>query len=200
MSPDPKVVERPTVSTPLAGDVTDFLREALAGGTGIATPLQREAGQNVSQFINAQQTPFDLTPQFDALRQIFEQQRTAGQLNLSEQFSGLGQRGGSAETLAQGRFAAEQAPREAAALSDIFRQEESNRLNRLFQGIGLQNLIGAQGFAPFTQFGQTGVVPPEVFLQQNPWVTGLQTLGSLGSAAGQAASGFGRTGGVTPGQ
>ncbi|MCP4902607.1 MAG: hypothetical protein GY906_37055 [bacterium] len=190
MAPKPQTIQPESQATPLSGDVLDLLRRELAQGSQVATPLQRQAGTNISQFINEGGGEFNLSPLFSALTETFGQQNQQALAQLNESFSIGGGRFGTGNQTAQGRFLAEAVPRQEAVLGNIGLQSFNDQMSRLLQAIGLQSNIGAQGFAPFLQLAGQGIIPEQTFLQQNPIVSGLGALSGAAQGVGSVLGGL----------
>lgn len=190
MAPQAKTIQPESQATPLSEDVLDLLRRQLAQGSQVATPLQRQAGTNISQFINEGGGEFNLSPLFSALSETFGQQNEQALAQLNENFSIGGGRFGTGNQTAQGRFLAESVPRQQAVLGNIGLDAFNQQMARLLQAIGTQSNIGAQGFAPFLQLAGQGIIPEQTFLQQNPIVSGLGALSGAATGAGAFLGGL----------
>ncbi len=165
------------------------LAEGAGGGPGGAfpgpefglglTPLQREAGTAARQFVAGGGGAFDVSPLLKQLEEI--QRRRVGETtaDIREGFGIAGSRFGTPVAVGQARAAGELETQFGAQVGELLRQEFANQQQRMLQGISLLQNIGTANLEPFLRFAGMGIMPEQTVFEQNPLVTGLETVGGL---------------------
>ena len=193
MAPKPKAIPQNSQSTDFAEQLLEHMMGSIK--SGYATPLQQNVGSSFEQLMSSQ--PYDTSKEFAALTQVFGQMNKTGAANIREGFSGTGSRYGSAAATGEGRFFAETIPRQQALMAQIGRESyESNedRKLRATQGAGG---FSAEAFAPYIQLALSGIYPDQIFMQENPWMTGFKVAKSAADTVAGFISPSGGGGGNT---
>ena len=194
-------------ATPLAEDVLGMLQGQIAamGQGGFATPLQREAGSAIQQFLGAQQGgPIGMqNPLIQALDQVFQQNLATTAAQGTEQFSGMGLRGSSGAGLGIQRALGEQGAQQNAMLQGIIREQENLRQQNLLTGgqalqqFDINQLAPALSLAPAGIFGEQIIQKPGVFSQVMQGLSGAAGgLGALIPGLGAGMGALGALGGI----
>lgn len=181
MSPKPKVVQTSNQATPFA---EDFMKQLMMGSVGFASPLQRNIGSAFDQLIAGGPQFFDHSKQFDALRAQYGLTTSTGAADLAEKFSIGGSRYGTAAGVGLGRYQAQRGADLDALLSNIAFQSWSDANNRYLSALGGAGTFSQNALGPYVALATQGIVNPAVFMQENPFVSGLKAVG--GAAAGVA--------------
>jgi hypothetical protein len=171
MGPSAEVIPQRSPAT----DFTERFMEKLMGNlsSGYATGLQRQAGTAIQQYAGSIK-PFDQTETFAGMEQMFANQNKTGLSNLREQFSGAGGRYGTAAATGTGRFLAEALPRQQYAMGRLGLEGYQAYNQAKLGGLGLQQQSANQALAPFIQMALAGNHPDQIFMKENPWVTGIK--------------------------
>lgn len=189
-------VQPTSQATPLAGDVLGLLRGAIGqGGFQALTPLQQQSQMSLSNFIplleSGQQTEA-------LLRQLEQLQGRQLGTNVAQQRESLGAQGlaagGSSRAAGEASLRSQSALGFEALAGNIMREQTNIQNQQLLQAIGLGGQLSQQNIAPFLQMASLGILPEQVFFEQNPFVTGLQGLAGLGAGAGGFLTGIGPLG------
>ena len=171
MAPKAQNIEQRSPAT----DFTEKFMEQLMGNlsSGYATGLQRNAGTSIQQYVGSLK-PFDQTETFAGMEKMFAGQNKTAVADLTERFSGGGGRYGSAAATGTGRFLAESIPAQQYAMGrlglegyDIFNRAKLG-------GLGLQQQSANQALAPFIQMALAGNHPDQIFMTENPWLSGAK--------------------------
>jgi len=191
MAPQAKSVEQRSPAT----DFTEKFMEQLMGNlsSGYATGLQRNAGTAIEQYTSSLK-PFDQTDTFKGMEQMFANQNKTGLSNLREQFSGAGGRYGSAAATGTGRFLAEALPAQQYAMGKLGLEGYGLFNQAKLGGLGLQQRSAMESLMPFLEFALAGNHQDQIFMQENPWMTGLKTVGGVAASAGGLMTGLGPLG------
>jgi hypothetical protein len=187
MAPKPQVIEQRSQATPF----TEKFMEQLMGNlsSGYATGLQQHAGTAIQQYVGSLK-PYDMTDTFRGLEQMFANQNARATSDLREQYSMGGNRYGSASATGTGRFLAEAIPAQQYLMGKLG-LEGYDIFNRMkLGGLGLQADNANAALEPFLRFALAGNHPDQIFMQENPWMTGLKTLGGLATGAGGFMTGL----------
>lgn len=187
MSAKPQVQQRTNAATPLGEDLVKMFRNQIQGGdfgTGLG-PLQREAGTAIRQFVNSggPQIPQEMER---AMKQRQTNQRDVALADLGEQFGAAGAQAGSSLALGSSDMLSRLVPRQ----TEQFFQERRKRGNQQLQAIGQMAQMGQQNIQPILQMASQGIMAPEVFQQESPFVTGLGALSGLAQGTGSVFSGL----------
>ena len=158
-----------------ATDFTEKFMEQLMGNlsSGYATGQQRQAGTAIQQYTNTLK-PFDQTDTFAGMEQMFANQNKTGLSNLREQFSGAGGRYGSAAATGTGRFLAEALPAQQYAMGKLGLEGYNSYNQAKLGGLGLQQQSAMDALMPFLEMALAGNHPDQIFMKENPWVSGVK--------------------------
>lgn len=180
MAPKPKVTEVSNQATPYA---ERFLQELMGNlSSGYATPLQRNIGSAFQSYLGQGPQFFDVSPQFDALTALFNERNTQGMSDIRESMSIGGNRYGTAAGVGQGRFLASALPAQNALLGQIAQRSFEFGHQNFLSALNAGGDFSINSFAPFVAMAQAGIVNPAVNMQENPFVTGINTLGNVAGA------------------
>jgi hypothetical protein len=191
MAPKPKAIEQRSQATPFAEQFLDQLMGNLS--SGYATGLQRNAGTAIEQYANSIK-PFDMTDTFKAMTEMFGNQNRTAAANIREGMSGAGNRYGSAAATGEGRFYAEALPAQQAMMGELGLRSYDSFNRAKLGGMQLYGQNANEALRPFLQMALAGVHPDQIMMQENPWMTGLKTLGGVAAGAGAALTGLGPLG------
>ncbi len=189
MAPKPVVTQ---VDNQATGFAEDFMDQLMSGNVGFATPLQRNIGGAFESMISQGPQFFDQSKQFEALQEIFGQNLAQGSANVKEAFSLGGSRYGTSAATGLGRFTAEAGAKQNALLANIGQNSFEQGMNRFLALLGGGGNFSNQALSPFVNMAAQGIVNPAVHMQENPWVTGINTAGDV---AGNVLPFFDRTSG-----
>lgn len=187
MAPKPQAIEQKSQATPFAERFLEHMMGQIQ--SGFATPLQQNMGAAANRMINPER--FDLSKEFSALQEVFNNQNATGLANLREQFSAGGSRYGSATATGTGRFMAEAVPQQQALMAQITRGSFEDAQNRGLQALQIGSQFSIDALRPFLELALSGIHPDQIFMQENPWLSGLKTVGGLASGGGQFLTGLG---------
>jgi len=179
MAPQPKVTEVSNVATPFT---ESYLENLMSGNVGYATPLQRDIGGAFGSMISQGPQFYDNSKEFAALQEIFGQNLAQGTANVKEGFSIGGSRYGTSAATGVGRYTAQAGAQQNALLAGIGRTSYESGMNRFLSMLGAGGQFGAQAISPFTNMAAQGVVNPAIHMQENPWVTGINTAANVAGA------------------
>lgn len=187
MAPKPKVTE---VSNQATGFAEQFMEALMGGNVGYATPLQRNIGNAYGSMISQGPQFYDQSKQFAALQDIFGQNLAQGSANVKEGFSMGGSRYGTSAATGLGRYTAQAGAQQNALLAQIGERSFESGMGRFLQMLGAGGNFSNQSLSPFVNMAAQGIVNPAVHMQENPWVTGINTVGNV---AGNVLPFFDRT-------
>ena len=188
MPPKATSVEQRNQATDFSEDIMKFLSGQMSSSLSGATDLQRTLGTAITQFINSGGMPFDVTPQADALQDIFALDRSRGLNDVAEQFGSMGSRMGTPIGVGSARFLEGIIPQQENVLGNLFLQAHEGAANRMLGAFGAGNQTAAGIFNPFMGLAGAGIVNPYTQVTENPWLTaGKAVAGAAGGA------GFGST-------
>jgi len=159
-------------------------------GRGVG-PLQQEAAQLLQQFIEGGAGQFDLSPLFAQLEEIQTRRTDEQAADLREGFGITGSRFGTPLAVGESRLRRDLESEFAATLGELSRVEFTNQQQRLLTAIAGLQQFGQENVAPFFNFAQQGIFPSQFAIEQNPFLSLLQTLGGVAGGAGGFAAGFG---------
>lgn len=192
MSPDPEVV-------PVENQATDFAEqfmEALMGGNissigneGYATPLQQNIGGAYESLIAQGPQYYDQSKGFDALQERFGLTSATGRANAAEKFSIGGNRYGTSAATGIGRYQAESDANMNMLMADLGFKSFEGGQNRYQAGLGAAGGFSLQQLAPFLAMAQAGIINPGIFMKENPWVTGINTVANAAQGVASVATG-----------
>lgn len=180
MPPKPVVTEVGNQATPFA---EDFLDNLMSGDVGYATDLQRQVGDAFSSYMAQGPQFFDQTDQFAALQDIWGQNTKQGAADLTEKFSMGGGRYGTGAGTGLGRFFAMAGAQQNALLGGLASQNYNLGMDRFLATLGGAGRFGNEALNPFVTMASQGIVNPAVHMQENPWVTGINTGANVVAAA-----------------
>lgn len=180
MAPEPVVTEVGNQATDFA---EQFMEQLMSGNVGYATPLQRDIGGAFSSLISQGPQFFDNSAGFDALREKFGLTSATGRANVAEKFSMGGSRYGTAAGTGIGRYQAQSDADMNVLMAQLASGSYESGMNRFMAMLGAGGQFGAQAMSPFTNMAGQGIVNPAVHMQENPWVTGINTGANVIAAA-----------------
>lgn len=180
MAPKPVTTQVSNQATPYAQDFLQHLMGSLS--SGYATPLQRNIGSAFESYIGQGPQFFDVSPQFDAMTALFNERNTQGMSDIRESMSIGGSRYGTAAGVGQGRFLAQAIPAQNALLGQIAQRSFEFGHGNYLSALNAGGDFSINSFAPFVAMAQAGIVNPAVNMQENPWVTGINTAGNVAGA------------------
>lgn len=190
MPPKATSVEQRNQGTDFSEQLLEFLSGSMGSSLSGATDLQRTLGTAITQFINSGGMPFDVTPQADALQEIFQQDRTRGLNDLSEQFGIMGSRMGTPIGVGGARFLEGMIPRQENVLGDLFLRAHEGAANRMLGAFGAGNQTAAGMFNPYLSMGGAGIVNPYTQITENPWLTAGKAVAGGAAGAGSLMGGL----------
>jgi len=190
MPPKSTSVEQRNQATDFSEDIMKFLSGQMSSNLSQATGLQRTVGNAITQFINSGGMPFDVTPQADALQEIFSQDRTQGLNDLSEQFGIMGSRMGTPIGVGGARFLEGMIPQQENVLGNLFFQAHEGAANRMLRAFGAGNQTAAGMFNPYMGLAGAGVVNPYTTVSENPWLTAGKAVAGGAAGAGSLIGGL----------
>ncbi len=186
MPPKPTSTEQKSQATPFA---QKFLEQMMASArTGLATPLQRDVGDSFTNLLTAEQ--FDTSDQFDALKEVFDLEKSTGVANLLESFSVGGNRNSTAAAVGTGRFTAESDARNNSILAAIANQSFESARNRELAGTQAAGQFSNQALMQFLQLALAGIFPELTQFTENPFLSGLKGVAGLATGAGNFLEGL----------
>jgi len=193
MSAKQKTVQPKSQATPLAEDVLGFLQGQIGPeGFGPLTALQRQAQNFLGDFLAL--GPEQLSPLLGQLEGI-QQRRTGEQVgDLREAFSIGGGRFGTTASIGEARLREGLEETFGAQLSQLLLAQQGQQIT----AAGTAGTLAAQNIDPFIQLAGLGILPEEIFFEQNPFVTGLGALAGLAGGAGSLIGGLKGGGGNVP--
>lgn len=184
-------VQPESQATPLAGGVLDFLGGQIGPeGFQALTPLQRQAQNFLQDFLAL--GPEQLSPLLGQLEDI--QRRRVGEsvADVREGFSIGGGRFGTPAAVGEAKVRRDLEEIFGAQLSQLLLAQQGQQIG----AAGTAGTLAAQNIAPFIQLAGMGILPEQIFFEQNPFLTGLQTAGGVAQGIG-ALSGAGLFSGGT---
>lgn len=186
MAPKPKVIEQRSQATPFAEKFLEHMMQSFT--TGYATPLQRNLGSSIEKMLGTK--PFDMTKEFAALNEMFGNQQKMAHANLGERFSMGGNRYGSAAATGAARLDAEMIPAFEAMMYDKARGNYNDARNAKLAALGIGSDFSSSAFAPFVQLALSGINPDQIFMTENPWLSGAKVAAGLAEGAGSFMTGL----------
>ncbi len=186
MSARERRVQPESQATPLAGGVLDFLQGQIGPeGFGPLTALQRQAQNFLGDFLAL--GPEQLSPLLGQLEAI-QNRRTGEQVgDLREATSIGGTRFGTTAAVGEARLRGGLEETFGAQLSALLLGQQAQQIG----AAGTAGTLAAQNIDPFIQLAGLGILPEQIFFEQNPLVTGLGALAGVGAGVGGALSGLG---------
>ncbi len=186
MPPKAKTVEQKSQATPFA---QKFLEQMMASArTGFATPLQRNVGASFTDLLTADQ--FDNSEQFDALKEIFDIEKSQGNANIRESFSIGGNRNSTAVAVGQGRFTAESDARNNAILANIASKSFESAKNRELAGTQAAGQFSNEAFMHFLTLALSGIFPELTQFSENPFLSAAKGVAGLATGVGDFITGL----------
>lgn len=187
MPPQQTEVQPTSQATGLSEDVIALLQGQIAqlASGGFASPLQREGGTAIQQFLQANQAPADQSQLIQSLENVFQDTTSQRLAQSTEEFSGVGNRFSSGAALGLGRAAGEQANQQNLLLDQIIRGQENIRQQNLLTGGQALQAFDINQLAQALSLAPAGIFGTQTLLSPNPVVQGLQAgAGIAGGLAG----------------
>ena len=187
MPPQQDTIQPTSQATGLSEDVIALLQGQIAqlGSGGFASPLQRQGGTAIQQFLQANAAPADQSQLIQSLENVFKDTTSQRLAQATEEFSGVGNRFSSGAALGLSRGAGEQANQQNLLLDLIIRGQENIRQQNLLTGGQALQAFDINQLAQALSLAPAGIFGTQTILTPNPIVQGLQAgAGIAGAAAG----------------